>query len=284
MKTSILIALSFLLTVPVIAQDEPMDAPKDGLPDTTRMTVGKKEIIVISHDEDLDEEDIRIVDGDTVIVKKKKRSEAHWAGIDFGFSMLMNSNFENKFPQNPYWQNDAAKSQTWNVNLLEHKFNFGTPYVGLTTGLGMSFTSVAFKNNYILTTGYDASGSDTLFAVIDTVNDYSKNKLKASYLTVPLLLEFNTNMDSDKSFYFAAGVVGGVRMTSKVKRHGEFDGKKFEFKDKGRFGLNAFKLDATVRMGYSDFGVFASYSLLPLFDKDITADIYPLTFGLSLNF
>ena len=278
MKTRIFIALSFLITMPGFAQEE----EKEHVPDTTRMTVGRTEILVVNHEEDFNDGDLKIIDGDTI--RKKKRSEAHWAGIDFGFSMLMNSNFENKFPQNPYWQNDAAKSQTWNINLLEHKFNFGTPYVGLTTGLGFSFTSVAFKNNYILTKGYDAGGADTLFAVIDTVNQYSKNKLKASYLTVPLLLEFNTNKDADKSFYLAAGVVGGVRMTSKIKRHGEFNGHKFETKDKDRYGLNAFKLDATVRLGYNSFGVFASYSLLPLFDDGLTADIYPLTFGLSLNF
>lgn len=270
MKKIYIIALSAVFSLPGIAQEE------ETIADTTHMNVGSKEIIIIDHGGD--EDDFTISDdGDTIY--KKKKSEAHWAGIDFGFSMLMNSGFENKFPNNPYWQNDAARSQTWNLNLLEHKFNFGTPYVGLTTGLGFSFTSIAFKNNYVLT-----ENADTIFATIDTVNVYSKNKLKAAYLTVPLLLEFNTNADSDKSFYLAAGVVGGVRMSSKVKRVGEFDGKKFEQKDKGRYGLNSFKLDATVRLGYNDFGVFASYSLLPLFDDGKTVDLYPLTFGLSFNF
>lgn len=277
MKTTILFSVALILSLPTFAQED--EEKNDKIPDTTRMNVGNKEFIIISHGEELTDEDYQIINGDTIIQTKKKRSEAHWAGVDFGFSMLMNDNFENKFENNPYWQNDPARSQTWNVNFLEHKFNFGTPYVGLTTGLGMSFTSVAFKSNYVLT-----EAPDTLFAVIDTVNVYSRNKLKASYLTVPLLLEFNTNADADKSFYFAAGVVGGVRMTSKIKRNGEYDGKKFEQKEKGRYGLNAFKLDATVRMGYNSFGVFASYSLLPLFDNGLTADIYPLTFGLSVNF
>lgn len=193
--------------------------------------------------------------------------------------MLMNSNFEDKFPTADFLRNDPAKSQTWNLNILEHKFNFGTPYVGLTTGLGFSFTSVAFKNNYLL-----VDTADSLYAVTDTVNNFSKNKLKASYLTVPLLLEFNTNAKASKSFYIAMGVVGGVRMSSKVKRKGETNGKKFVQKDKGRYGLNPFKLDATVRLGYSDFGVFASYSMLPLFESGKTVEAYPLTFGLSLNF
>ena len=275
MKKVYIIALSMMFCLPSIAQEEEME--NEGTSDTTRVNLGRKELVIIDHEDEDDE--FFIDEGDTIYKKKRRRSEAHWAGIDFGFSMLMNSNFENKFDDHKYWENDPARSQTWNLNLLEHKFNFGTPYVGLTTGLGFSFTSVAFKDNYVLT-----DTPDTLMAVIDTVNTYTKNKLKASYLTVPLLLEFNTNADEEKSFYFAAGVVGGVRLTSKVKRKGEFDGKDFEQKDKGKFGLNAFKLDGTVRLGYSHFGAFASYSLLPLFDEGKTVPVYPLTFGLSLNF
>lgn len=277
MKAQIITLLFFFTSTITLGQEVPVEE-KEKEADTTRMNIGKKEVIIIEH-ENGEDEHYTIVDGDTIYKKNKNKSEAHWAGIDFGFSMLMNDQFENQFPDHPYWLNDPAKSQTWNINLLEHKFNFGTPYVGLTTGMGFSFTSVSFKNNYVL-----VDSPDTLFAVIDTVYNYSKNKLKASYLTVPLLLEFNTNADADKSFYLAAGVVGGVRLTSKIKRTGEFDGKKFEQKEKGRYGLNAFKLDATARLGYNNFGVFASYSLLPLFDEGLTKDLYPLTFGLSLNF
>lgn len=275
MKKVYIIALSMMIFLPSIAQETEGD--NEGKSDTTRVNLGKREFVIIEHEDE--EEDFYIDEGDTVFTKKKKRSEAHWAGIDFGFSMLMNNNFEGKFDDHKYWENDPARSQTWNLNLLEYKFNFGTPYVGLTTGLGFSFTSIAFKDNYVL-----AETADTLFASIDTVNTYTKNKLKASYLTVPLLLEFNTNADENKSFYLAAGVVGGVRLTSKVKRKGEFDGKDFVQKEKGKYGLNPFKLDATVRFGYSHFGAFASYSLLPLFDEGKTVAVYPLTFGLSLNF
>ena len=98
------------------------------------------------------------------------------------------------------------------------------------------------------------------------------------------MLEFNTNADSDKSFYLAAGVVGGVRLTSKLKRNGEFAGTEFEERVKADYNLNSFKLDAAARLGYGSWGVFANYSLLPLFDNGTTVPVYPLTFGLSLNF
>jgi hypothetical protein len=251
----------------------------EGEPDTTKMKVGNKEIIIITHpneDFNLDSED----DSEDESPKRKRKSDAHWAGVDLGFTVLMNENFNTDFATTPYWKNDPARSTVWNLNLLEHKFNFGTPFVGLTTGLGFSFTSVAFRDGYIIN-----SSTDSLFAAVDTVNTYSKNKLKASYLTIPLLLEFNISTNSDKNFYLAAGVVGGVRMTSKIKRNGELaDGKEFEEREKGTYSLNPFKLDAALRVGYGSFGIFANYSLLPLFESEKTVEVYPLTFGLSLNF
>ncbi|MCR9171241.1 MAG: outer membrane beta-barrel protein [bacterium] len=282
---------ALLFAVPVFAQEEvetetegnePVVFEEEGTgkADTTRMNVGNSEFIIITKSDSKSGDDINLDFDEGEEPKRNKKSEPHWAGVDFGVTMLMNENFEyNNFANNPYWNNDAARSQVWNLNIMEHKFNFGTPYVGLTTGLGFSFTSVALRDNYLV-----QSTADSLFAVMDTVNTYTKNKMKASYLTVPLLLEFNTNADEDRSFYLATGVVGGVRLTSKLKRNGEFEGKEFEERIKGNYNLNSFKLDATARLGYGSWGVFANYSLLPLFDQGKTVEVYPLTFGLSLNF
>jgi hypothetical protein len=254
---------------------------EEGDPDTTRMNFGNTEIIIVEKGGDKSDVDIEVgEDFDSLDSKKDKpQKEAHWAGVNFGFSMLMDAGLDNTFPNHPYWKNDPARSQSWDLNVFEYKFNIAKHYVGLTTGIGFNFASVAFRDNYLI-----SETSDTLIANIDTINTYSKNKLKATYLTVPLMLEFNTNAKASKSFYLAAGVIGGVRLTSKVKRTGEFDGKEFKQKDKGVYGLNSFKLDAAVRLGYSDWGVYANYSLLPLFNTDKTIEIYPLTFGLSYNF
>lgn len=247
-------------------------------PDTTRVNMGNMEIILVDHSKETDSEQIDTLDA-APDEKERKKFEAHWAGLDMGFNLMMNNSMGTSFDNYEYWENDPARSMTWNLNILEHKFQIYKQYVGITTGLGFSFTQLAFRDNYILNIT-----TDTLFAAIDTINSYSKNKLRANYLTVPLLIEFATNEDSDKSFYLAAGVVGGVRLSSKIKRTGEFDGKEFKQEDKGVYGLNSFKLDGTVRMGYGSFGAFASYSLLPLFDTDKTVEVYPLIFGLTLNF
>lgn len=273
MKRLTILSLAVFASFGIFAQEE-----EEKKADTTRINLGDTEIIIVDKKGEEGDEDMEFdIDEEDPIEKEPKRN-AHWAGVDFGFGVLLNDQMGGKFPQNPYWQNDAARSQTWNLNLLEHKFKIAQNYFGVTTGLGFSFTSVAFRDNYLI-----QSTPDTLFAVMDSL-EYSKNKLKASYLTVPLLLEFNTSNDPNKSFYLAAGVVGGVRLGSKVKRIGEIDGREFKEKVKGTYGLSSFKVDAAVRLGYADWGVFANYSLMPLFDTDKTVEVYPLTFGLSYNF
>jgi hypothetical protein len=245
--------------------------------DTTRINIGKVEVLLVDHQTDASDE-IDTIDA-APTENEKRNFEAHWAGVDMGFTSLMNSSFDNTFAGYKYWQNDPAKSMTWNLNLWEHKFSLYKEFLGITTGLGFSFTQIGFKDNYML-----VATSDTLMAVIPPQTtetpDYVKNKLKATYLTVPLLVEFCTNEDADRSFYLAVGVVGGVRLSSRYKRTIE-DNKDIQ---KGNYALSSFKLDAAVRMGYGNWGAFATYALMPLFDTSKTTEVFPLTFGLTMNF
>lgn len=242
--------------------------------DTTKLNFGKIEVLIVESAED----EIK----DTVIInpKDKRDNEAHWAGLDFGFNVLMNSTSQNAFPSSPFLKNDIARSQVWNLNIIEHKFKVVKEYVGITTGLGFSFMQVAFDNNYVL-----GSKGDSTFANLDTITSYSKNKLRATYLTVPLLLEFNTSKNNEVGFYLAAGLVGGLRIGSSYKLISKVNGDKVRSVQKGNYNLNPFKLDATARLGYGTFGAFISYSLLPLFESGSKVqDAYPLTAGLTLNF
>jgi hypothetical protein len=250
--------------------------------DTTRMNMGNVEIILIDHsDENVGKLDtIDAAPGDS---KEDKAFEAHWAGLDMGFMVLMNDQFNQDFGTSDYLKNDIGRSMVWNLNVFEHKFPIAKEYLGITTGLGFSFTQVAFRNNYVATVEFNNEGGGDLVAYQDTLINYTKNKLKATYLTVPLLLEFNSNADADKSFYVAAGVVGGVKIASRYKRAYD-DGKSVVSVQKGQFGLQTFRLDGTVRIGYGDWGAFASYGLLPLFYTTNNPQANPLIFGLTLNF
>lgn len=273
MKKLLLLGILSLTINSVFGQEE---NKKKEPSDTTRFKLGTAQIIIVDGEDNIENDTIDAMPSDSVL----NEIEAHWAGIDFGFTTLLNSQNTTNFGNHSYWNNDPAKSFNINWNILEHKFPIYKNHIGVTTGLGFGFYQVSFKNNYVL-----QSNADSVFAIIDTINDYSKNKFKAAYLQAPLLIEI-CNKNHEGGFYLDAGILAGVRLASKVKREGKqiSDGKEFEFKSKGLYNLNAFKLDGIVRIGYDDLGVFATYSLIPLFDKTKTDAIYPVTFGLSYTF
>jgi hypothetical protein len=266
MKNILLTGLIFTIVTSTFGQEKE--------PDTTRINLGSNELIIVKREKDK-KDSVEL----NIKMEKKQARDGCWAGVDFGVTMLMNKEFKTSFPLDPHWENDPAKSFYWNINAFDHRFNIYKQNIGITTGLGVNFTQIGFKKGYLL-----QDNGDSLWATRDTINNYSKNKLKAFYLQVPLLLEFNTSNDPKKSFYFATGVVAGVRLSSKLKR--KIENENFSTKDKikGTYGLNPFKLDALLRVGHKDWGLFASYDLIPLFDTQKTSAVYPFNFGISYNF
>ena len=109
-----------------------------------------------------------------------------------------------------------------------------------------------------------------------------KNKLVASYLTVPLLIEFNTSSNPRKTVHLAAGVIGGLRVGSHLKLVKEEGNKESKSKSYDDFNLNPFRYDATVRFGFRDFTIFGSYNMAGLFKDNKGPEIYPLTLGIRL--
>lgn len=208
-----------------------------------------------------------------------KRYDAHWAGFDIGSLILMSKGFNSTFENNPYWENNIGKSSSVNLNLLEYKLPIFKQYFGLTTGFGMAFSTVGFKDNYIL-----FHDQDTVFAEKDTFQSYRQNGLTAGYFTVPLLLEYSSKPKQKKSFYIAAGVVGGIRFSSYSTKTGKYEnGDRFQNVVRSKYNLNPVILDATLRAGYGLIGIYASYQLNSLFKNNKTVDVFPFKVGVTFN-
>lgn len=264
--------------------------------DTIRIKVAGKEILIVKGGKSVVIEETETTsEGKTEsasttdssdndeITSKKKKTAARWSGLDFGVNVLTDGNGSSAFSENPIYNIDPAKSLYFNLNLFDHKFDIYKGYVGFTTGIGLNFNHFGFKNNYIL-----SNQENELVAIKDTVHSYSKNKLNATYIQVPLLLQINTSTNKRKSLALSAGVIAGIRIGSKVKQEftTEINGiyQESKYKNKDDYALNPFKLDATVRIGYKSLGVFANYSLIPLFDLNKTVAVHPASFGVSFNF
>jgi hypothetical protein len=144
------------------------------------------------------------------------------------------------------------------------------------TGLGITWNNWRFQNDRTL-----IANAPALSANFDSIG-YSKNKLTASYATLPLLLEVNSNEYEKKSFHVGVGIIFGYRIGSHTKQVYEENDKTRKVKLYDDFNLDPFRYDATLRVGFRGYTIFASYGLNRLFKKNEGPELHPFTFGLTL--
>ncbi len=253
-------------------------------PDTTNIVLGDTKIIVIDSDSKKDTLDLEIdqdEDGDNDHHDGDKETLTHWGGIDVGVNLLLNKSGTTTMDTTAQWLDlDYSRSLSWRFNIFEEKIRFYKDYVGLLVGVGLTYNSYGLKNNVSVQTR--DSSATYAYTVQDSIMNFSKNKLRATYLNVPVMLEFNTSLDNDKSFHIAGGVIGGWKMGSITRQKWEDHGEKNQLRRKDEFNMTPFTLEASARVGYGNFTLFATYGLTPLFQKNKGPEVYPVTVGLQI--
>ena len=255
------------------------------VPDTTHINIGDKTIIVIDTNPTVKPEQ---TSSETAATPEKPDDElknelTHFAGIDFGFCQLMDSNGSTTRDTAAQWLTlNSNRSLTWRFNLLEKKFRIYHDYVGIYTGFAIAFNSYGLDNNVDVLTG---SEDKVLYAIsIDPqTRNYYKNKIRNTILQVPLMLEFNSRKDLKKNFHFAAGAIGGWVTSTITKQKWENEHGKYTNRRKEEFEVTPFTLDISARMGYKKTALFVSYSLTPLFNSNKGPVVYPIAFGIQLS-
>lgn len=280
----IAVLLALCTSSGLVAQDEtpppPPPKPQTNV-DTTRIKIGDLKVILV--DEHADEnEDAEITIGDDNEDNGPSKSElTFWGGLDIGVNILLNSDGTSKMEGEKAWlEQDYSKSFSWSFNLFETKIRLIKDYAGIVTGAGLTYNSYGFEKNVIPTVVNDSLYG---YTVPDSLYKFTKNKLRATYLRIPLILEFNTSSDPDRTFHVAGGVIGGWKIGSITKRNYDFEDAAHKNRVKDDFALTPFTLDATARIGYRNFTLFANYGLTPLFDKNKnTPEVYNMTVGLQI--
>lgn len=248
--------------------------------DTTRLKFGTVKIIIIEDPSDEGEKSKDTIFGVEDDIDRDDKKFNNWAGFYFGVNGFLT--YDNKLELDTTYRNfelDYSKSITLGLNFGDLNINLIPNYVGLSTGVGIQWNRYAWKNNTDL-----VANADTIYAVQNTVADYSKNILKATYVQIPLLLEINTNKDEDKAFHISAGIVGGYKLGSRIKQKHELDDKKYENKSKGHYQLSPFQAYLTGQIGYGNGVLFANYGLTRVFEKSKGPQLYPFTVGFKLLF
>lgn len=262
---------------PVILITDTIEPSQDA--DTTIIRIGKKEIKVIDHDnddmeeEEDDDDNFNWCDNN----RHKDRSgkfNGHWEAVELGFNGFDKEDYS-LYNGNEFMTLNQGKSMEVSVNFYELNIGLVKSYVGLVSGMGLSFNSYRFDNPYTIVRGPQRTEPVAL-----DFEDLSKTTLAVSYLKVPLLLEFQIPVNQHEGrLYVNAGVVGGVKIGSHTKvKHGDT-----KDKDRSGFYMNAFNYAATARVGYKDMGLFATYHLTPLFETDKGPELTPFTIGISFS-
>jgi len=212
---------------------------------------------------------------------KPKKYQNSWGGIDVGFNILLNSSNQSTFSNSPYWENEIARSTSFHFNAFSHKFPLIKQYVGIVTGFGLGMNTLGINRDYRLQTN-----SDSTYATLinDSTNNVKVNSFTTGVFEIPVLIEFATKKKRENSFYLAAGVIGGIRVGSSYFMRGKKNDVRYRETVNDDFNINPFQLDATVRMGYGNFGAYASYGYTNLFKANKAPQMRIFQFGLVLHF
>jgi len=232
----------------------------------------------------------------------KERYRGHWAGVDLGFNWYVTPDFNMNFPAGEDYMNiNTPRSLMVNLNPFELNVNLCKNHFGFTTGIGFQLNNYYFSNNYVM---LKDSATLVAYQIRDKDGNYvtlKRNKLFNSYITLPLLFEYQTNSHHHlNSFHLTLGVIGGIRLCSYTKQVYKNTDQNYTLVDNsgnpiasyyvdhsvvrtyGSYHLSPFMLDATLRIGWSYLNLWATCGITQLFQKDKGPEVFPLNIGITL--
>jgi Outer membrane protein beta-barrel domain len=228
--------------------------------------------------------------------KKRSNISTNWWILDLGFS-----NYEDKTnyatagsylvnrPGSPAIGKDDFKLRTGksiNVNIwvFMQRLNLIKHHVNLKYGLGVELNNYRYKSAANLS--YKEGGTipysggmqtSAPFIFRDSIS-FSKNKLAADYITVPMMLNFSSHASQKKGVSLSVGVSAGYLYAQRNKQKSNERGK---WKNKGDYDLERFKLSYIAELGLGPMRLYGSYSPESMYEKSL--DIRPYTVGLRFS-
>ena len=297
MKKLILVAGTVIFCLSVSAQED--STRKGNKSDTIRiggMVIIKKGWIN-KKNRDRHNDDTTIVMGRKQKerqAKKQSNVSTNWWVFDLGFSNYVDntsygtagSYLVNRPGYPALDKNDfklrAGKSVNVNVWIVMQRLNVVKHYVNLKYGIGLELNNYRYKSSISYKEGgpvpYTATQTNAPFIFRDSIS-FSKNKLAADYVTVPLMLNFTSNpWRKDKGISFSAGVSAGYLYSQRNKQKSSERGKD---RNKGDYDLQRFKLSYIAELGLGPVRLYGSYSPKSIYENGL--DMKPYTIGFRFS-
>ena len=243
--------------------------------DTNRVVRIGKNKVDISETEDGNEVNIYL--GGKNREKKSNDFTGHLFGVDLGYNSYLTSLHSTALPESQRFMNiNGSRSVGVTIHVIQESIRLNRKgNIGLVTGVGIEYNNYRFDSNYRLV---KTETGNIGYEMID--GSVEKNKLTTCYLTVPLLLEVQgLSRYTGHPAYIAAGVVGGLRLSSHTKI---VYGDSQKEKERGAFNLNDFRYGLMLRTGYKSISLFGVYYPVALFKKSGDPELYPFCIGVAL--
>jgi hypothetical protein len=259
------------MNAPIYAQRDTIELKNGGIyvrdDDGTVVKIGRGGIHVY---DEYDSIDVRIGNPD---LDPYRNVRTRWVLMDLGFDVLIpDEDYRLSNGSDPF-ELKAGKSTNVNLHLFQQRINLINHAVNLKWGLTFQFHKYSFNNPVTL----QKDAPQATFNYFENTN-FKKNRLSATYLTMPVMLNFETKpCHKTQSFHINIGAYGGPRLGANFKT--KVDGDKDKIRDdynlaKWRYGLRA-------EIGYGWFKLYGTLGLNNLFQdsKDNGYKVTPLSVG-----
>ena len=211
---------------------------------------------------------------------KPQNLTTNWWIVDIGISQMYD---QTNYPQsiangylaagaNEDWFNQRNLKST-NVNIwpFMQRLNLVKHVINLKYGVGIELNNYKYTENI----KFNKTKSPLVQMAADT---FSKNKIAADYITVPMMINFNFTPTRKHGFGISVGVSAGYLYSSRQKVVGNSTGKQKYYDD---FDMRPWKISYIAEMALGPVKLYGSYATQSMFENAL--DQTPYNFGFRLS-
>lgn len=217
---------------------------------------------------------------ETVAVSERRNARPIYgitfSRIDLGLVKLIDNGSFTLSDKNRDFRYRPGKTVNFGFDVLQAGYRFNDRFRVFLSG-GFDWTYIRLREDI------DFLENTTPLTWVHSDVDYSKNRLTATYLRLPLTFEFRSKDFTDLGrLRFAFGPEGGFLLKGTQRFKSEEYGKQ-KFKDD--YNFTQFRYGAFARFGVGAFGIYAKYYFNDIFENSPDqAGLQNFTFGLMLGF
>jgi len=208
------------------------------------------------------------------ITNRDKGFDPHWGGFGMGFANFMGSSGINDVDGVSL---KSGNSLEYNLNFLEHSWTFSRYHWAVISGFGLRWDRYRLDMNKYF---QEVNGVTVLVPAPEGIV-YKKSKLNTTSLVIPLLLEWQSSSCHGSCLFVSAGMEGVVKTASSSRVvYNDLDGKEQKRKVDGGMTLRPVTMDFIMQAGIGNFGAYAKYSPMGLFENNKGPKLHPVSIGL----